>query len=183
MRILPCNVVANLGDDDFFTNVNINWYLYNLPADHVCCNNSVFMAFRKTELNDWVNSGKSLPWYDYELEKLNQQQIEEVKSMHEQFIDEEKYIMESITSNFLPYENIAAPHTKLELTKNGTVVRQNNPSPIPPLHMHDTSNQDIRPENPIPGMDYTTLFEGTLEEQQAYIDQKWEEAAAAATSE
>ena len=99
--------------------------------------------------------------------------------MHEQFVQEERYVKECITSNFLPYENIAAPHTRLELTKNGKMVRQNTPSPIPPLHMHDTSNQDLRPDNPHHGVDYTTLFEGPILEQQAYIDSQWVSAASA----
>ena len=173
MRILPTNVIANLGDDDFFTNVNIHWYLYNLAADHVCCCDSVTLSYRKTEVGDWKQCGKFLPWYEYELHKLSDQQVLEVKAMHEQFIQEELYVKECITSNFLPYENIAAPHTRLELTKNGSIVRQNTPSPIPPLHDHDTSNQQLRPDNPHDGVDYTTLFEGPIIEQQAYIDAKW----------
>ena len=90
------------------------------------------------------------------------------------FDNEIIYIKDTLKENLIPYENILAPYSTLDITKNGKVVKTVNPyNKVPIIHDIDrTSREHKFSTEDVYGVDYSTLFLGPLSSQPLWIEHK-----------
>ena len=173
MKLIPTNININLDDAGYFTNINCYWNLFNLPAENLMCNVGLNVTmFRDTSAtkSDWTISGYHQPWY--EVIEYTEEEKAGLIFVKETFDKEIIYIKSTLKENLIPYENILAPYSRLEITKNGKVVKSiNTNNQLPLIHNIDRSSREHKfATEDVYGVDYSTIFLGSLSSQPLWIE-------------
>ena len=177
MKLIPTNININLDDTGFFTHINCFWNFFYLPAENLMCNMCVNVSMyrnKPTTKSDWTVSGFDPPWY--QVIEYTEEEKKGLIYVKETFDGEIVYMKNTLEENLIPYENILAPHTKLEITKNGAVVKSlNHDAKLPIIHDIDRSTREYKfaTEN-VYGVDYSTIFLGSLSSQPLWIESQKE---------
>ena len=169
MKLIPTNININLDDAGYFTNINCYWNLFNLPAENLLCNAGLNINMSKKSPN-WEITGFHKPWY--EVVKYTEEEKIGLISVKEAFDKEIIYIKSTLKENLIPYENILAPYSRLDITKNGAVVKSiNSDNKLPIIHNIDRSSREHKfATEDVCGVDYSTLFLGPLSSQPLWIE-------------
>ena len=173
MKLIPTNININLDDAGYFTNINCYWNLFNLPAENLLCNAglNINMYRNSPSLSSaWTISGFHQPWY--QVVEYTQEEKIGLISVKEMFDKEIIYIKSILKENLIPYENILAPYSRLEITKNGKVVKSLIiDKKIPIIHNIDRSTREFKfATEDVYGVDYSTIFLGSLSSQPLWIE-------------
>ena len=173
MKLIPTNININLDNAGYFTHINCYWNLFNLPAENLMCNVGLNVTmFRDTSAtkSDWTISGYHQPWY--EVIEYTEEEKAGLIFVKETFDKEIIYIKSTLKENLIPYENILAPYSRLEITKNGKVVKSLIiDKKIPIIHNIDRSTREHKfATEDVYGVDYSTIFLGSLSSQPLWIE-------------
>mgnify|MGYP003676583340 CR=1 FL=1 len=173
MKLIPTNININLDDAGYFTNINCFWNLFNLPAENLLCNTGLNINLYRNSPkvnSDWTISGFHQPWYEV-VEYTEEEKIG-VISVKKMFDKEIIYIKSTLKENLIPYENILAPYSRLEITKNGKIVKSmNTNNQLPIIHNIDRSTREHKfATEDVYGVDYSTIFLGPLSSQPLWIE-------------
>lgn len=178
MKLIPTNIVINLDDTGFFTHINCFWNLFYLPAENLMCDMGLNVSMyrnKPTSKSDWTVSGFDPPWY--QVIEYTEEEKKGLIYVKETFDKEIIYIKSILKENLIPYENILAPYSRLEITKNGKVVKSlNTNSKLPIIHNIDRSTREHKfATEDVYGVDYSTIFLGSLSSQPLWIESQKEE--------
>ncbi len=178
MKLIPTNIVINLDNTGFFTNINCFWNLFNLPAKNLMCNMGLNVSMyrnKPTTKSNWTVSGFHQPWY--QVIEYTEEEKKGLIYVKETFDGEIVYMKNTLKENLIPYENLLAPHTRLEITKNGSVVKSlNQYAKLPIIHDIDRSSREHKfSSEDVYGVDYSTIFLGVLSSQPLWIESQKEE--------
>lgn len=173
MKLIPTNINIDLDSKGYFTHINCFWNLFNLPAENLLCNMGLNINMYRNSpkiKSDWTISGFHQPWY--EVVDYTEEEKRGLVEIKETFDNEIIYIKDTLKENLIPYENILAPYSTLDITKNGKVVKTVNPyNKVPIIHDIDrTSREHKFSTEDVYGVDYSTLFLGPLSSQPLWIE-------------
>ncbi len=176
MKLIPTNININLDTQGYFTTINCFWNLFTLPADHLLCNTGLNINMYRNDISNkrsnWTICGFHQPWYEVLHDQCTKEELDGVREIKSTFDQEIDYMKKMLKENLIPYENILAPYTTLDITQNSELVKSVNPdAKLPIIHDTDrTARQHKFSTEDVYGVDYSTLFLGPLSSQPLYLE-------------